>query len=114
MTNLSSKLQHTASTCILLGRLTPPSPGYHDLCLRVYSPRGLSPCIACSASSATVYPKVLLEFDEPFLPVLMKQKLLLRVPSGTDGIAPEVLPSEGETDDDELNPETPYVIVEYE
>lgn len=48
--------------CILAGRLVPPSPGWHDLCLRVYSPRGCSPCVPQRARDGTICPKVILEY----------------------------------------------------
>lgn len=48
--------------CICLGRLSPPTPGWHDLCLRVYSVLGLSPCIPERASDSTICPKILIEY----------------------------------------------------
>lgn len=49
--------------CICVGRLIPLTPGWHELCLRIYSPRGCSPCIPARAADATVCPKILIEYD---------------------------------------------------
>ena len=49
--------------CVCLGRLVPPSDGWHDLCLRVYSVYGASPCIPSRAQDATICPKILIEYD---------------------------------------------------
>ena len=48
--------------CICVGRLIPPKPGWNELCLRIYSPRGCSPCIPARAADATICPKILIEY----------------------------------------------------